>query len=95
MDKGNKQLTHHELADQFIKLANDLAANESIEKVSAALLFAAARYNSFEAASKSQNLTMDKPDVFNWFTKEYSRMLEFNLEEHIELLSKSNYTDAK
>ena len=79
------------MADKFIKLANDLNEDESTERVGAALMFAAARFNAFEAASKSENLSYNKLDALEWFSKEYQRMLDANLDEYIELLKGSNF----
>ncbi len=49
------------------------------------MMFAAARYNAFEASSKSNNLGKDKEDALNWCTKEYRKMLDANLDELIEM----------
>jgi hypothetical protein len=47
------------------------------------MMFAAARYNAFEAFSKSTNLARDKEDAINWYTREYKRMLEANIDDLI------------
>lgn len=72
------------MANKFIALANEFALTESKERVSAALMFAAARYNAFEASGKSKNLAKDKPDAMTWYCAEYRRMLDVNLDELIE-----------
>lgn len=91
MEKGQKKYSRHEMADQFIKLANDLSNEESVERVGAAIMFAAARFNAFDIAQKSDNLQQDKADALQWFTNEYHRMLDANIDEYIEMLKNSNY----
>ena len=73
------------MADKFIELANEFTKTESKERVSAAIMFAAARYNAFEASSKSKNLKKDKEDALNWYGKEYTKMLDANMDELIEM----------
>jgi hypothetical protein len=75
------------MADRFIELANEFAKTEAKERVGAAIMFAAARYNAFEASSKSKDLATDKLDALNWYSIEYQRMLSANLDELIDLQS--------
>ncbi|MBT3421427.1 MAG: DUF3144 domain-containing protein [Bacteroidetes bacterium] len=91
MVNDQKKYSRHEMADMFIKIANDLTEDESVERISSAFLYAAARFNAFEAASKSKHLKKDKEDVMQWFVKEYQRMLDVNIDEYVESLGKSNY----
>ena len=72
------------MADQFIDLANEFTKTEPKERVGAAILFAAARYNAFEASSKSNDLKKDKNDALNWYGQEYKRMLDANMEDLID-----------
>ena len=71
------------MADRFIELANEFAKTESKERVGASIMFAAARYNAFEASSKSHNLANDKEDALTWYSSEYRRMLVANIDELI------------
>lgn len=71
------------MADKFIDLANEFTSTEQKERVGAAIMFAAARYNAFEAHSKSDNLVKDKADALAWYSNEYKRMLEANMDELI------------
>jgi hypothetical protein len=48
-------------------------------------MFAAARYNAFEASSKSSNLKTDKGDALNWYSREYKKMLDANIDDLIEI----------
>lgn len=73
------------MADKFIELANEFAATESKEAVSAAIMFAAARYNAFEASSKSRDFRKDKDSALDWYSKEYKRMLDANIGELIDI----------
>jgi hypothetical protein len=72
------------MADKFIDLANEFTKTEPKERVGAAFMFAAARYNAFEAFSKSSNLLQDKDDAINWYTREYKRMLEANMDDLLQ-----------
>ncbi len=80
MEKTNK-ISRAVMADKFIDLANEFTSTEPKERVGAAIMFAAARYNAFEAFSKSSNLSRDKDDAVNWYTREYRRMLEANMDD--------------
>jgi Protein of unknown function (DUF3144) len=40
--------------------------------------------NAFEALSKSSNLKRDKEDAANWYTREYKRMVEANMDDLLE-----------
>jgi len=88
MEKTNK-ISRAAMADKFIDLANEFTSTEPKERVGAAIMFAAARYNSFEAFSKSSDLARDKDDAVNWYTREYKRMLEANMDD---LLNTSDKT---
>lgn len=76
--------TMYQLADQFIALANDLARQHGIESTSAGLRYAAARYNAFEASLKGEDLAAIKQQALDWFGADYLRMLEENLDDHIQ-----------
>lgn len=80
MEKESKISRAH-MADKFIDLANEFTSTEQKERVGAAIMFAAARYNAFEAFSKSSNLFRDRNDAISWYTREYKRMLEANIED--------------
>lgn len=81
-------LSRTAMADQFIELANEFTKTEPKECVGAAIMFAAARYNAFEAFSKSSNLERDKEDAINWYTREYKRMLEANMDDILNAADK-------
>ena len=85
MNEDNQEIPRSVMADQFIALANEFTKTESKERVGAAIMFAAARYNAFEASSKSSDLARHKDDVLNWYTKEYRKMLDANVDDLIEM----------
>lgn len=75
------------MVDKFIELADEFAKTESKERVGAAIMFAAARYNAFEASAKSSNLTKDRNDARDWYSSEYRRMWDANMDELIGMQS--------
>ncbi|MAE84433.1 MAG: hypothetical protein CMB80_16950 [Flammeovirgaceae bacterium] len=86
MKDVDQKISRADMADRFIDLANEFTKTESKERIGAAFMFAAARYNAFEAFSKSTNLTNDKEDAINWYTREYRRMLEANVDDLIQTM---------
>lgn len=87
MSEEKQEISREDMSDKFIALANEFAKTESKERVGAAIMFAASRYNAFEASSKSDNLLKDKQDALQWYSNEYRRMFNANLEELIEMRS--------
>lgn len=83
MEKKDKISRAH-MADKFIGMANEFTKTEPKERVGAAFMFAASRYNAFEAFSKSTNMSRDKDDAINWYTREYKRMLEANMDDLLQ-----------
>lgn len=83
MEKPDR-ISRSAMADKFIELANEFTKTEPKERISAAMMFAAARYNAFEAFSKSTDLARDKQDAINWYTREYKRMLEANIDDLLQ-----------
>ncbi len=76
-----------QLADSFIALANEHCNSVSNKKVSAAFLYAAARFNAFIVAANSsgkEQLAVEKDNAVTYFMEEYERMLRENLDDHIE-----------
>jgi hypothetical protein len=83
MSEEKQTIPRSVMADKFIELANEFAKTETKERVGAAIMFAAARYNAFEASAKSKNLLKDKDDALTWYSAEYRRMLGANMDELI------------
>lgn len=84
MNQEEQEMSRAEMADKFIELANEFTRTQSKERVSAAIMFAAARYNAFEASSKSKDLKKDKNNALGWYSQEYKRMLDANFDDLIE-----------
>jgi len=87
MSDQKEEIPRSVMADKFIEVANEFTQTQSKERVSASILFAAARYNAFEAYSKSKNMHKDKDDALNWYTSEYRRMLEANIDDLIQMMA--------
>ncbi len=71
-----------DLADSFIDLANRHTAKVGKGKASAALSFAAARFNAFVAAtsvSSGDALRARHDEAIEYFTGQYKNMLQDNL----------------
>lgn len=76
-----------EIADSFVNLANQHLDHIGQGKVSAAMLYAAARFNSFVVASAAgsvEELKRDQEEALEYFTEQYRKMLRENLADHIE-----------
>jgi len=74
-----------QVVDRFIALANEQIDTVKREHVSMALLYAAARFNSFIVASHAQDVEQfraDKSKAFEFFCTEYHRMLTENLDDY-------------
>ncbi len=83
-------------ADQFIKLANDFCRPESKKKanpselraqVSASMLFAAARFNTWVSANTFENsdqMRDAKDQVMTYLVQQFQAMLEDNYDEYCE-----------
>lgn len=73
------------MIDSFIHLANRHGDTAKRENVGMALLYAAARFNSFVVASHAPDLKKfesDRPAAFEFFLGEYKRMLNENLDDY-------------
>lgn len=82
-----------EIADSFVNLANQHLDHTGQEKVSAAMLYAAARFNSFVVASAAggvEELKRDQKEALEYFTEQYRKMLRENLVDQIENSEKYN-----
>lgn len=73
------------VVDKFIHLANEQIETVQREHVSLALLYAAARFNSFIVSTHApgkEKFRADRKAAFKFFTGEYHRMLEENLDDY-------------
>jgi hypothetical protein len=74
-----------DVVDRFIHLANEQIETVQREHVSLAMLYAAARFNSFVVACHAADVAKyraDKQKAFEFFCKEYHRMLTENLDDY-------------
>ena len=82
-----------ERADKVIALANEQVKGSTIGKVSSSLLYAAARFASFNVASSAtdaEEMKKDKEEAIKYFTEQYRKMLIENLDDYIENYEKYN-----
>ena len=89
----NSSKTFQERVDEFVAIANEQAAESSVEDVNTAVLFSAARFNAFSVArsvENAENLQAEKQAAIEYFTQRYAEMLNQNLEEYIARFD--NYT---
>ena len=87
MQNENPDSAFWERADAVINLANQQGKHISNDDVSASLLYAAARFNAFIAASKSHDLAdlaAHKDEAVQYFTEQYRKMFIENLDDYLE-----------
>jgi hypothetical protein len=70
----------HEVADEFIHLANDLSEEWAPNLLSAAILYAAARYNAFHFMETNGD-PASEANAITFYSEQYRRMLQENLHE--------------
>lgn len=70
----------HEVADEFINLANQLSEDWATPMLSAAFMYAAARYNAFNAVDAAEDINT-RSRAINFLCDQYRKMLEENLAE--------------
>lgn len=76
----------YELADAHIALCNTHLGKIKPAKVSAAMLFAAARFNAFVIYASSENkaqFLLEKEAAIGYFMQEYEKYLRENVDEHL------------
>lgn len=69
-----------EIANLFIKMANDLVDTQKMGKIGRAMRLATSMFNSHEYATKSPDMETDRGDVTEWFASEYRSMLEYHID---------------
>lgn len=67
------------LVDEFVALANRLAENRDAGEVSAAILFAAGRYNAFNFVTRDGE-PENRARAVDFYVSEYRKALEQNLD---------------
>ncbi len=66
------------MVDEFVHLANKLAGETSVGHASAAILFAAGRYNAFNFLSNG-GTEADQPSAVTFYVNEYRKAFQSNL----------------
>ncbi|WP_405231945.1 DUF3144 domain-containing protein [Lentisalinibacter salinarum] len=82
----NTDQQFYERADAVITLANEQMTTTDRGKVSASLMFATARFNSFVSAcqaSSSEDLAAGREEIIRYFVEQYQTMLTENLDDYI------------
>ncbi len=79
MSDTDKDKEFYEMADAFIAIANKNGKTINPGKVSAAFLYAAARFNTFlvaAGADSAKEFASRKESTSEYFVEEYKKMLE-------------------
>ena len=82
---------YRKMVDLFIDRANEFAESNSQENVGLALLYAAARFNSHvvsQHAPTLEDFERDLPKAREFFTAQYQRMLDENLDDYKSVYTK-------
>ncbi len=85
MSDTEKDQEFYDLANSFIELANKRTPEVDKGKVSAAFLYAAARFNTFVVASSAANVEQFmsyKENAFDYMVGEYKKMLEEHFKDY-------------
>ena len=81
----------YDRADAHINLSNDQLKEIGSGKVSASMMFALARFNSWVSAggvSSSEEMKEKREEIVEYFSGQYRKMLEDNLDDYIENFEK-------
>lgn len=77
--------TFYDRADAHIHIANEQIEQASRGKVSASLMYATARFNSWISACKAESgddLAGGKDEIINYFVEQYREMLSENIDDY-------------
>jgi hypothetical protein len=70
----------YDLVDRFIDLANELTRDHATSRVSAIIMFAAARYNAHCLLSLDPDALDNREAAVSYFVGQYRSMLEDNID---------------
>lgn len=73
----------YDLADRFIDLANELTAQHNTSRVSAVIMYAAARYNAHCLVSVDPDARANREAATEYFVSQYRSMLEDNIDSFL------------
>ena len=88
MNQEDNGKNFYDVVDKFIDLANEISRSDYSVKVGVALRFAAARYSAYEASLMTNNLVEDKDKLIQVFANDYTKMLQANFDNYIEIQSR-------
>lgn len=91
MNDEERDRQFRRMADAFIDQANAFIDEAPKEEVGMALLFAASRFNAFVVASHAPSIEKydeDRERAVQFFSSEYVRMLEENLDDYKRIYAK-------
>ena len=86
-DENQLDDTFYDRADAHINLANQQSEKAPIGRVSASMMYAAARYNAWVSASgfrSGEDMAKARAETIDYFVQGYRLMLEQNLDQYIE-----------
>jgi len=86
MSDVQRDKAFYDMADAYIALANAQLGETKPSRVSAAALFAAARFNAFviaAAAGSKDQMIAEKEAAIAYFMDQYEKMLRENIDEHL------------
>jgi hypothetical protein len=73
----------HEVADEFINLANQLSDDWAVPMLSAAFMYAAARFNAFHAIDRTDS-PEERETAVRFLCDQYRKMLDENIHEMVK-----------
>ena len=85
-----KEMVLEDMANEFIKVANELVNRQNVGQVGRAMRLATSMFNSHEYALKSPDMEVDRGDVTEWFVNEYRSMLEYHMDLHKSMKSQED-----
>ena len=74
----------YDAVDRFIDLANELSGKESVSRISAVIMYAAARYNAHCMLTLDPDAAKDLNAAIDYFSSQYRSMLKENAEGLIQ-----------
>ena len=74
-----EQREFFDMADQFLAVANRLTEDAPVSRISAAMMYATARFNAFLAQTQGLPPGEVDDDTVRYFRDEYEKMLRENL----------------
>jgi len=77
----------YDAVDRFIALANELTGEHGTTRVSAVILFAAARYNAHCMLAQEPDVPANRASAVDYFVEQYRVMLEENIDWLVRLRS--------